>query len=258
MAPDVAKHAAFVARISGQIARTLDMTPDEVNDIKAAARWHDIGKLAVDEAILRKPGSFTSGEYAEMKMHAEVGVEMLGDGFPPEFSEVVVYHHERYDGYGYYGLKGEEIPFAARIVAIADVVEALTAHDRPYKNPMPEAEALALMTADVSSPGFGRRAFDPYIMRQYVSMRLADPEFSASAEQRESLAAYARTNPMSDLSPNLMDNDGWVVKASGERLNYSFTDNGGKRLEAIVGRTGAETFRRENPSNEVEAPSLGL
>jgi len=235
------------------------MTPEEIAWFKVLARWHDVGKPAVDKEVRDKPGPFVGDEFAQMKLHAEVGVEILGPGFPPDMVDAVRYHHERYDGYGYYGLKGEDIPFAARIVAIADVFEALTAHDRPYKDPMPEADALMLMTADVTSPGFGRRAFDPYIMRQFVEMKLSDPAFDASPEQRKSLAFYASASPMSDLSANPMDNDGWVVKASGERLLYSFGESGvGKRLETIVGRTGIETYRREAPSQEIEAPSLGL
>lgn len=221
------------------------MSQEEIAWNKVLARWHDIGKPAVDREIRNKPGPFVGDEYAQMKLHTDVGVEMLGPGFPDDFVGAVKYHHERYDGYGYYGLKGEDIPFSARIVAIADVVEALTAHDRPYKDPMPEADALMLMTADVTSPGFGRRAFDPYIMRQFVATRLSDPEFQSSLGQRNSLWSYARSNPMSDLPSDPFRNDGWVVKDSGERLLYSFSDVGHRRLDAIMGRTGHATFRRK-------------
>ena len=94
--------------------------------------------------------------------------------------DVAKYHHERYgDEHGYFGVAGENIPYAARIVAVADVHEALTAK-REYKPPMPEGDALSMMTAKTEAPALGRAAFDPFLLRRFVAMRLRDPSLDAT------------------------------------------------------------------------------
>ena len=138
-----------------------------------AAPMHDIGKIAVDDAVLRKPGRFTPEEYAMMKTHAAKGAELikeiLADIEEPRFKEIAEnvahYHHERWDGSGYpEGLKGEEIPFEARIMAVADVYDALVSK-RCYKESMSFEQAF-----EIIEDGMGRH-FDASLNPYFLSAR---------------------------------------------------------------------------------------
>ena len=142
------------------------------NIIKAAP-MHDLGKIAVDDAILRKPGRYTDEEYEKMKIHAAEGArivhEILKETDDLEFhliaENVVHYHHERFDGSGYPdGLKGEEIPLEARIMAIADVYDALVSK-RPYKEPFSFEQADRIVLE-----GMGTQ-FDPALRKYYEAAR---------------------------------------------------------------------------------------
>ena len=142
------------------------------NLIKAAP-MHDLGKIAVDDAILRKPGRFTDAEFAEMKKHAAEGARVIheilektdDDAFHILAENVAHYHHERWDGSGYPdNLKGEQIPLEARIMAIADVYDALVSK-RVYKDSMSFADADAIIMR-----GMGTQ-FDPSLEKYYVSAR---------------------------------------------------------------------------------------
>ncbi len=129
------------------------LTPADISMISTASALHDIGKIAIDEAILNKPGKLTDEEFAIMKTHSLVGADML-KGLPIHQNEPLVkeaydicrWHHERYDGRGYPdGLKGDEIPISAQIVALADVYDALTSK-RVYKPPFTHEKAVEMIT----------------------------------------------------------------------------------------------------------------
>lgn len=248
---DVADHATNVATTAAQIATELGLGSDETDQLYFAARWHDIGKLAVPKEVLFKAGRLTPDEFSEIKMHTTAGVDLLGADAPKLLVDVTSFHHERYDGFGYHGLKGEDIPFEARIVAVADVHDALVSK-REYKDPMPEADALLLMTGDTPSPGFGRRGFDPIVLRRFVTMRLADPEFIASKEARETLAAYAASEPMSDLQNGKQAPEGWLLKKSGHRAKYAPDDGGAKKLEVMLEPSGRVSYRRPDNRNDLD------
>ena len=145
--PAVFRHSRQVAIHSTAIARRLGIPPAQVARIRRAALLHDIGKTLIPKRILAKPGPLIEAEYAIVKRHAEMGadlVERLGD---PELTRIVLHHHERLDGSGYpAGLKGEEIPLGARIVAVADTFDAITS-ERPYRAAMVTAKALRLLAA---------------------------------------------------------------------------------------------------------------
>ncbi len=113
--------------------------------LQYAALMHDVGKLGIPEAILNKPAKLTDEEWEVMKTHPKVGVDLLKsiDTFK-EIFDWILYHHERIDGKGYYGLKEEEIPFPAKIIAVADTYSAITMR-RSYKDPKSHEEALAIM-----------------------------------------------------------------------------------------------------------------
>lgn len=131
----------------------------ELRAIAAAALLHDVGKLAIPEYILNKPGKLTEAEYQKMKIHPAVGADILSTvNFPFPVVPYVRHHHERWDGSGYPdGLKGEEIPLGARIVAVADNYHALIS-DRPYRPALPREEAL-----DIIRKNSGKM-FDPRVV----------------------------------------------------------------------------------------------
>ncbi len=151
----------------------LQLSPEFCHNIIKAAPMHDLGKIAVDDAILRKPGRFTDDEFEKMKVHAAEGArivhEILKDTDDKDFhilaENVAHYHHERWDGSGYpEGLKGEEIPLEARIMAVADVYDALVSK-RVYK------EAMSFEKADsIMMESFGKH-FDRQLEKYYVAAR---------------------------------------------------------------------------------------
>ena len=149
------------------------LTDEFCKNMIQAAPMHDLGKIAVDDAVLRKPGKFTPEEYAEMKKHAAEGariVDQILDGTENEaFHKVAVnvahYHHERWDGSGYpEGLKGEEIPIEARIMAIADVYDALVSK-RVYKDKFSFDDADRIMMESMG------KHFDKRLERYYLSAK---------------------------------------------------------------------------------------
>jgi putative nucleotidyltransferase with HDIG domain len=137
-------HTSRVTAYATLLAQELDVSPEELSLIKTGTPLHDIGKIGIDDAILRKPGKLTSAEFEIMKTHTTKGAKILEQ--VPELhsiTPIVRSHHERWDGLGYPdGLKGENIPRLARIVAVADAFDAMTS-DRPYRQGLPAEVAFA-------------------------------------------------------------------------------------------------------------------
>ena len=131
---------------------------------------HDVGKIGIPDYILLKPGKLTPEEFEVMKGHARIGYELLKDSrseIMKAGAEVAISHHEKFDGTGYpHGLKGNQIPLFGRIVAVADVFDALTSK-RPYKEAFPFAEAMAILRRDAGSH------FDPQLVDAFA--RIAEP-----------------------------------------------------------------------------------
>jgi putative nucleotidyltransferase with HDIG domain len=158
---ETARHTDRVSRCSCLLAERLGLDPHDVELIRVASVLHDVGKIGVPDAILLKPGPLTNEEFEQMKTHTEVGHQMLA-GSGVELLDVAARiahsHHERIDGTGYpQGLRGEQIPLEARIVAVADVFDALTS-DRVYRPAISVQDALAMMRA-----GRGTQ-FDPVVL----------------------------------------------------------------------------------------------
>lgn len=159
------------------LARALGVTdPPTVQALEAAALLHDTGKLAVPEHILNKPGKLTPAEFERMKAHVDVGADILSTiDFPYPVVPIVRAHHENWDGTGYpRGLRGEEIPIGARILAVVDCFDALTS-DRPYRPAMSEEDALAIIVQ--------RRGtmYDPHVVDTFLRIhRDITPQTSAS------------------------------------------------------------------------------
>ena len=170
------RHSSDVMTFSLQIAEALEMDRDTQHTVAVAALLHDLGKIGVPDAILRKPGRLTNEEFAAVRHHPVMGAVLVKavPGFEATL-DAVRFHHERWDGGGYpEGRRGEEIPLIARIMAVADAFSAMTT-DRPYRRGMTEERALAEITK-----GTGTQ-FDPFLVQVFVSLRqssLPPPSFS--------------------------------------------------------------------------------
>ena len=138
------KHLQRVRVYAIEVAKELGFESEEIEALRAAALLHDIGKLAVPEHIINKPGRLTPEEFEKMKIHPVVGAEILERvAFPYPVAPIVRSHHERWDGSGYPdGLRGEEIPRGARVLSAVDCLDALASH-RQYRNALPLDEAIA-------------------------------------------------------------------------------------------------------------------
>lgn len=138
-------HTKRVGDMSGRIALALGLSEPDVEMIRLTAPLHDLGKIGVSDAILLKPGKYTQEEIDEMRRHTLLGEIIIGEASSPilqEVRELALHHHEKWDGTGYpHSLKGDEIPISCRIVALADMYDALT-NARPYKHAWSHDEAL--------------------------------------------------------------------------------------------------------------------
>jgi putative nucleotidyltransferase with HDIG domain len=153
-------HLQRVQLYATEIGKDLGLSEQELEALTAAAVLHDIGKLAVPESIISKPGKLTRSEFEKMKVHPVVGAEILERvEFPYPVVPIVRSHHEKWDGSGYpYGLRGEEIPIGARILSAVDCLDAL-ASDRQYRRALPLDEAMARVASESGT------AFDPKVVR---------------------------------------------------------------------------------------------
>lgn len=158
--PHLAGHSIRVAELAASIATHMGRTDAEVEEVRLAGRLHDIGMIAISDGILTKPGGLTSEEYAEVKRHPILGYQLLAAY--PTMERVASYvrgHHERWDGKGYPdGLVGEAIPWGARILAAAEIFDALTT-SRSYRSAASVVEALERMHQTTAE------AMDPAVMR---------------------------------------------------------------------------------------------
>lgn len=162
---ETGNHVIRMARYSALIAKTIGMDDDYVETIERAAPLHDIGKIGIPDNILRKPGLLTEEERALMRQHPVMGYEIIKDS-PSKYLRmgalIALGHHEKFDGTGYpSGLVGDAIPLPARIVAVADVFDALTTV-RPYKGAWPSEQAFAYLTKNAGAH-FDRRLVDAFI-----------------------------------------------------------------------------------------------
>ena len=160
------RHSEDVMAHSFQIAHELGLDEKARNQILLAALLHDVGKIGVPDRVLRKPGALTSEEFAALQQHPMMGAIIVGavPGFEDTL-DAIRHHHERWDGTGYpFGLKGMEIPIAARLMAVADAFSAMTT-DRPYRKGMSEATALAVLEAGAGSQ------WDPDCVAAFLAVR---------------------------------------------------------------------------------------
>ena len=157
-------HSTFVSRYSEALARAIGLPEAEVERIRLGALLHDIGKIGIPENVLRKPTMLTDEEWEIMKQHPVIGAEkvLAPNESLRDLIPMVKYHHEHWDGSGYpYGLKGEEIPLSARIVAIADAYHALVS-DRPYRKGLGVEKACEILKLGANVQ------WDKELVRQFV------------------------------------------------------------------------------------------
>lgn len=165
---DTGSHIWRMAAYSGALARAALWSVEDVATLELAATMHDMGKIGIPDAILRKPGKLAPEEWAVMKRHAEIGYDILSKGSSPVFvvaADIARHHHERWDGSGYPdGLAGNDIPEAARIIAIADVFDAWTT-TRPYKKAWPVDQAFEEMRNSAGTH------LDPRLVELFIGIR---------------------------------------------------------------------------------------
>ncbi len=163
---DTGEHIVRMGFLAGALARLLGEPADWAMRLQQAAPMHDVGKIGIADAVLKKPGRLSPAEREAMNRHAEIGAEILGRSRIPLFqlaAEVALTHHERWDGSGYpRGLRGEAIPLAGRIVAVADAFDALTM-DRCYRRAFDDAQALAMLAEQRG------RAYDPRVVDCFLA-----------------------------------------------------------------------------------------
>jgi diguanylate cyclase (GGDEF)-like protein/putative nucleotidyltransferase with HDIG domain len=158
-------HIRRVQLYAAALARALGMTENDIQGVKTAALLHDIGKLAVPEHILSKPGPLTPEEFQKIRAHPKVGADIISAvPFPYPVSPLILSHHERWDGKGYpAGLKGEDIPLGARILSVVDYFDALMA-ERPYHKAMGYDAAIGLLQQEAG------KGLDPTVVDKFIEL----------------------------------------------------------------------------------------
>lgn len=160
-------HVIRMSHYAQRLALAAGCSADWAEGLLNAAPMHDVGKIGIPDAILQKPAKLTEEEWAVMQTHPRIGAEIIGEhpsGVLKLARSVALYHHERWDGSGYpHALAGEAIPLEARIVAVADVFDALTS-ERPYKKPWSPEDAMALIQSEAG------KHFDPQLVELFVQL----------------------------------------------------------------------------------------
>ena len=181
--PYTAQHSERVAQYAVRIARKMQLSEEQVETISRSARIHDLGKLSIWSVMLNKPGGLTEEERREMESHAARGAALVSQ-FPDYRNgrDLILHHHERYDGRGYpSGLKGDEIPLGARIIAVADAVDAMMS-DRPYREVLSVAETMRELDRNRGGQ------FDPMIVEVMLGILEGDAK-QASRSSRSPMPA---------------------------------------------------------------------
>lgn len=181
------QHGSGVSRLSAAVARTMGLPWSHVSAISTAASLHDIGKVTIPDEILLKPGKLTAEEFEIVKTHVVEGARILSGSRSPLLQlagEIALYHHERWDGEGYLHYGGERVPLSARIVAVADVFDALT-HPRPYKAAWTTEQALDHIEKE-SGRAFDHRVVDAFLRSRGPSGRVLLAPFSPARSSHTS------------------------------------------------------------------------
>ncbi|HEX8458014.1 MAG TPA: diguanylate cyclase [Pyrinomonadaceae bacterium] len=193
-----------------ELGRILGVSDEELHALRAGALLHDVGKLAVPEYILNKPGKLTAAEFDKMKIHTVVGGDIIKRvNFPYPVEDIVRFHHEKWDGSGYpKGLRGEQIPLVARIISVVDFYDA-TRCDRPYRVGMKREDSLALLRKMANS-SFDPRVVDTFVGNiEYFDNLIAEQDIQEQVASEEDELNWARPDAglASDILGSTTDGD---------------------------------------------------
>lgn len=193
------EHTRRVGRLAARIARALGWSEQRASTLGIAARLHDVGKIGIPDSVLLKPGRLDAEEYARMQEHTLIGARILSGGRSELLrlaQEIALTHHERWDGKGYpQGLQGDAIPLTGRIVAVADVYDALT-QARPYKPAWTHEEAMRELQAQAGTQ------FDPWVVHAALAV-LSEPERPEGARSPHNPCPLEDPSHFDDASPIL-------------------------------------------------------
>ena len=226
------EHLQRVRVYAMELARELRLSDDETEALRAASVLHDIGKLAVPEHIISKPGKLTPEEFEKMKIHPIVGAEILEQvDFPYPVVPIVRAHHEKWDGSGYpSGLQGEEIPIGARILAAVDCLDAL-ASDRQYRRALPLHEAMNKVASEAGT------SFDPRVVeilrRRYVELEKMATEQPSQAPPKLSTDIIVKRG----LAPDAGFAETGDVLAQKSGKDYASSLDGARREATALAET---------------------
>ena len=158
-------HSYHVMEMSSTMGQKLGMVSTQIEVLQFAAQIHDIGKIAINEFIINKPGRFTEAEYLMAQHHAQLGANLIETlGLDSRIPEIIQHHHENFDGTGYpHKLKGDQIPLESRIIRITDTYDALTSY-RGYRSAYSHKKALAIMEQENS-------VFDPHLLEIFFTLK---------------------------------------------------------------------------------------
>jgi putative nucleotidyltransferase with HDIG domain len=156
-------HCYRVSVYAAKIARYCGCTSQQIEDIRAAALLHDIGKLDISRELLHKAAKLTTEEYSKMKQHVKKGVDLLApvNGPLARIIPIILSHHDNFDGSGYHSIQGEQIPFESRVLMVADVYDSLVS-DRPYRKAMSPYEAKQIIVTQSGAE------FDPEVVNAFI------------------------------------------------------------------------------------------
>ncbi|RJP49099.1 MAG: HD domain-containing protein [Anaerolineaceae bacterium] len=157
-------HSNHVTELSAGLARAIDLPAERIESLVFASQIHDLGKIAINEAIINKPGPFTEAEYVMVQHHSILGANLIAPlQLDASIQNAILHHHENYDGSGYpHKIAGESIPLESRILRIADTYDALI-HDRVYRSAYSPQKARAIMREE-------SHFFDPNLLEIFFNM----------------------------------------------------------------------------------------
>lgn len=211
-------HSGRVAEYSTLICTELGLSPEESMRIRLSALLHDIGKIGMDQQILTKPGVLTSDEFAILKTHTTRGAEMLRP--VPEFADLlagVELHHESIDGSGYpYGLKADQIPLMARVIAVADTFDAMT-HNRTYQDAMDGAYVVRLIRT-MAGKKFDERAVEAFCRAYSAGLVVLPKRHVEEPEPRSPLIAEPSRIPVRVLPEEALQSPSLVTAGGVDTL----------------------------------------
>ncbi len=247
-------HIRRVQAYAAGLAEVLNMTPGEIQAVRTAALLHDIGKLAIPAHILSKPGPLTPEEFAKVRIHPQIGAEIIASvPFPVPVAPIVLSHHERWDGTGYpQALKGDQIPIGARIISLVDYFDVVTS-ERPYHSAMSMDRALALLKHESG------RALDPGLVDIFIEKL---PELSAKFDaahvplpgSEAAQAASGEHNAFENIALAHQEIYALYEIAQTMGTSLSVSDTMGlisSKLAAIIPWSGCALFVQDADSNEV-------